>query len=257
MQNRITTFSESNIIIEKDKYNKPWALEICPGLVLLPMIYLLYNKIKGAENVKRATTCIILYILLMLTITGCSTSTELNSDNKQHTEINNAEDQSEIEGEQNSDTEQQSDSEPTEPIIEIDTHGEINRQEGYNSILLNFIDEQSNKPLKMSLSVEEIVSTKTHKQYKSIEDAKKDKILLEYKDNSTEFIILLKEGYKLKAIMNPADRNSISNWLDYKANYPIELTAIQEGSNQLNMFDIKLDYSSDIVSTSVETTVFE
>lgn len=187
---------------------------------------------------KRILTCIILMMLLV----GCSQPVDINdTPNELNEDVN---------------SETALDTKTTEPIEEVDTHDEIDRVEGYNSILLQFSDTASEKPLDMSLEIEGITSTNTNKTY-NLDDAKRSEILLEYKDSASEYVILLKDGYKLRAIMNPLDKDSIANWMDYKANYPLELTAIKEGSNQLNMFNINIDYNSDIVQTMIETTVFE
>lgn len=178
---------------------------------------------------------ILLMIVLLFCLTGCS------------------------QVEQESDTQQSivdTDDVPNESDIpeEVTQRPEITRLDGYNSVLIKFIDLKSQTGLNMDIDIGDVESTLTHKKC-SLQDAISSDIIIDYKSSLDECTFLLKEGYKLDAIMNPHNRDSLAGWEDYKSNYPFEVTAIKEANNQLNIFDITLDYSSSIVSTDVEISI--
>ncbi len=142
----------------------------------------------------------------------------------------------------------------------VDKHEEIKRKDGYNSVLLNFTDSKSNENISMDLKLEQVNSALSNSvSYSTITSAENAGIIKYYESNNdnSSYSLLIKNGYKVRFIMNPSNKECLKGWEDYKENYPIELTAITEGNNQLNIFDISLDYSSDIVSTTVEPRIIK
>lgn len=134
---------------------------------------------------------------------------------------------------------------------------DIPRESGYNSIELNFYTPSGNNAYNLEMDIEIYAIYNNTEAYYTLEEAEELEVIKEYKNNGSCYTFLLKEGYKFNAKLNPSNKESLTGWKDYKSNFPFEITAIKEGNNKLNRFNITFDYKSDIVDTSVETLTFD
>lgn len=171
-----------------------------------------------------------LAIILIFILTGCS------GDSKNKNEI------------QDNPTNEQQNSEE----VKVESP-DIARENEFNSVELNFRDI-SNKAQKMKIEVYAVYS-KTEAYY-TLEEAQDAGVIKDYTDKQSRLTFLLKNGYKYNAKLNPANKDSIANWDDSKANLPFEITATEEGCNKLTRFNILIDYTSPIVDTAVNTEKF-
>ena len=133
----------------------------------------------------------------------------------------------------------------------------ILREEGYNSVELNFYTISGNNTYSLEMDIELYSIYNSTEAYSTLDEAVEKGILKDYTNSSGKCSFLLKEGYKLNAKMNPSNKEELIGWEDYKSNFPFEVTATAEGNNKLNRFNITFDYASDIVATDVETLTFE
>lgn len=132
----------------------------------------------------------------------------------------------------------------------------IDRDESYNSVLLNFyekLDEATISGIKTEIDIYCIYSK--YDTFYTLDEAIQNGVVKQYKNNDNySYSFLLKEGYKFNAKLNPIEPKYTIGWDDSKANLPIELSAIQEGNNQLNVFDITFNYKSRLLDIDIIPT---
>lgn len=153
---------------------------------------------------------------------------------------------------------QEVDGDTLDETLEVEIqHLEIERKDGYNSILLNFheyINDSTVSALGMEIDLYCIYSP--YDGYWSLAEAEEAGAIQQFKANGDHsYSFLLKSGYKFNAKLTPVNKN-IDGMDDSKANIPIEFEAIENCNKQLNVFDITFNYKSRLLDVSVEPTTY-
>lgn len=153
---------------------------------------------------------------------------------------------------------QEIDGDTLDETLEVEVqHSEIERKDGYNSILLNFheyINDSTVSALRMEMDLYCIYSP--YDGYWSLAEAEEAGAIQQFKSNGDHsYSFLLKSGYKFNAKLTPVNKN-IAGMDDSKANIPIEFEAIENCNKQLNVFDITFNYKSRLLDVSVEPTTY-
>lgn len=183
----------------------------------------------------RRAKFIILMSAFMLVITGCSAVDSSSPDVEESTE--------ELQSEA---IEEKVEEEVKVEIVSPD----IPRQHGYNSIEINFID--AIKDTNMDIVLDHVLVDKL-----AIETAIEKGLLRMYNYSNGRLTFLLKSNSVFKAIFNPANTDSVEGWEHFKANFPFEVQANADANNRLTQFNLRLDYTSEVVGSELETLDFD
>ena len=134
------------------------------------------------------------------------------------------------------------------------TQMEFYSKDGYNTVKLSY-HNLDKTPLKLDIS--NIKIENGHGVEYTIEEANKLGLVGKYLDRRDGCSFILKNNHKFSGDMNPIYVDSIEKWSDSKANLPFEVKANTGANGRMTTIDITLDYNSDIISTSVDTNVFD
>lgn len=128
----------------------------------------------------------------------------------------------------------------------------IKPKEGYTTYIVEYVSTD-NSPIQMANELKFIRGKDII--YNSIEDAEKDKVILDYNEWDNKVLFRIKKGYSIVFKVNPYTTSSIPDWNEDKADLPISLYPIDENIIIKNTFI--LDYSKSGVGISLDGKVMD